>query len=130
MAMRSRSALVTLLWGMGLGALILGVGGRIAMRLIAEATTGTSGFTLGGTITVVFLGVMSGALGALILLAARALLRRWSPAPTVVYWAALLAISLRGLRPMDQLRAVLFLPLVAAFGALLQWRTWRYRRAS
>jgi hypothetical protein len=99
------------------------------MRLIAEATTGACGFTLGGTMTVVFLGAVSGALGALILLAARALLRRWSPAPTLLYWAALLAISLRGLRPVDQLRAALFLPLVAAFGALLQWRTWRYRKA-
>ena len=127
--MRLRSALATLFWGMGLGALVLGVGGRISMRLIAEATTGTSGFTLGGTMTVIFLGVVSGALGALVLLAARALLRRWSPAPTLVYWAALLAISLRGLRPVDQPRAVLFLPLVAAFGALLQWRTWRYRKA-
>ena len=123
-----RSALDTLLWGMGLGALILGVGGRISMRLIAEATTGTGSFSLGGTMTVVFLGVVSGALGALILLAARALLRRWSPAPTILYWTALLAISLRGLRPVDQLRAILFLPLVAAFGALLQWRTWRYRK--
>lgn len=122
-----RSALATLLWGIGLGALILGVGGRISMRLIAEATTGSGGFSVGGTMTVVFLGVVSGAFGALILLAARALLRRWSPAPTIVYWGALLAISLRGLRPVDQLRAVLFLPLVAAFGALLQWRTWRYR---
>ena len=125
-----RSALATLLWGMGLGALILGVGGRISMRLIAEATTGTGGFSVGGTLTVVFLGVVSGALGALILLGARALLRRWSPAPTILYWTALLAISLRGLRPVDQLRAILFLPLVAAFGALLQWRTWRYRRAA
>jgi hypothetical protein len=126
--MKPRSALATLFWGMSLGALILGVGGRISMRLIAEATTGTSGFPLGGKMNVIFLGVVSGALGVLILLAARVLLRRWSPAPTLVYWALLLAISLRGLRPVDQLRAVLFLPLVAAFGALLQWRTLRYRK--
>jgi len=128
--MKPRSALATLLWGMSLGALILGVGGRISMRLIAEATTGTGSFSVGGTMTVVFLGVVSGALGALILLAARALLRRWSPAPTILYWSTLLAISLRGLRPVDQLRALLFLPLVAAFGALLQWRTWRHRKAA
>jgi hypothetical protein len=127
--MKLRPLLSTLLWGMGLGALILGVGGRISMRLISEASTGTGGFTLGGTMTVIFMGVASGALGALILLAARVFLRRWSPAPSLLYWAALLAISLRGLRPVDQLRAILFLPLIAAFGALLQWRTWRYRRA-
>ena len=128
--MKLRPSLSTLLWGMGLGALILGVGGRISMRLISEASTGTGGFTLGGTMTVIFMGVACGALGALILLAARAFLRRWSPAPSLLYWAALLAISLRGLRPVDQLRAILFLPLVAAFGALLQWKTWRYRRAA
>jgi hypothetical protein len=118
----------TLLWGVLLGTVILGAGGRVAMRIVAEQTTGTSGFTLGGTATVVFLGLTSGAFGALILLAARLLLHRWPPATTVVYWTLLMAISLRGLRPVDPLRAVVFLPLVAAFGLLLQWRTWRYRR--
>lgn len=98
------------------------------MRVIAEATTGTSGFSLGGTLTVVFLGAVSGAIGGLLLLLARTLLRRWPPAPTVAFWLLLLALTLRGLRPVDQLRLLLFVPLVALFGALLQWRTWRYRR--
>lgn len=118
----------TLIWGVLLGTIILGAGGRLAMRIVAERTTGTSGFTLGGTATVVFLGLVSGLLGALILLAARMLLRRWPPATTVVYWTLLIAISLRGLRPVDPLRATVFLPLIVAFGTLLQWRTWHYRR--
>ena len=122
------AGIATLLWGAGLGALVLGVGGRVAMRVIAEATTGTSGFSLGGTVTVVFLGAVSGAVGGLLLLLARRLLRRWPPAPTVAFWLLLLALTFRGLRPLDQLRLVLFLPLVALFGTLLQWRTWRYRR--
>jgi hypothetical protein len=100
---------------MGLGVLVLGVGGRVAMRLVAEATTGAGGFSLGGTLTVVFLGLVSGAAGGLILLAARTLLRRWPPAPSLAFW-------------FDNLRLILVLPLVAVFGGLLQWRTWRYRR--
>lgn len=118
----------TLLWGVLLGTVILGGGSRVAMRIVAERTTGTSGFTFGGTATVVFLGLAGGTFGALILLAARILLRRWPPATTVVYWSLLIGLSLRGLRPLDPLRVVLFLPLVVSFGVLLQWRTWRFRR--
>ena len=124
----SRAGLGTILWGMGLGAVVLGMGGRVAMRVVAEATTGSGGFSIGGTLTVVFLGLAGGALGALILLVARTLLRRWPPAPSLLYWSLLLAITLRGLRPVDQLRLLLFLPLVAVFGILLQWRTWQYRQ--
>ena len=124
----AQAGLATILWGMGLGVLVLGVGGRVAMRLVAEATTGAGGFSLGGTLTVVFLGLVSGAAGGWILLAARTLLRRWPPAPSLAFWLLLLAITLRGLRPLDNLRLILFLPLVAVFGGLLQWRTWRYRR--
>ncbi len=126
---RARAVLLTLGWGLGLGALILGLGGRVAMRVIAVATTGTGGFSLGGTGTVVFLGLASGALGGLILLGARYLFWRWRPVTTVVFWLALTAITLRCLRPIDQLRLLTFLPLVALFGVLLQWLTFRYRRA-
>lgn len=123
-----RAGIATILWGWALGTLLLGVGGRVAMRIIAEATTGVSGFSLGGTFTVIFLGAMSGALAGLILLVARVLFRRWPPAPTVAFWLLLLALTLRGLQPLDQLRLALFLPVVGLFGVLLQWRTWRYRR--
>ena len=109
--------------------MILGVGGRVAMRVVAERTSGVSGFSFGGSATVVFLGAVSGAVGALILLGARRWLRRWSPAPTLCFWLLLIALTLRGLQPLDQLRLVLFLPLVIVFGALLQWRTWPYRQA-
>jgi hypothetical protein len=125
---RTRAALATVLWGIGLGAVVLGAGGRVGMRVIAEITTGTSGFSVGGSLTVLFLGAVSGAVGGLILLVVRSLFRRWPPLPTVLYWSLLLLITLRGLRPIDQLRLLVFLPLVAVFGLALQWRTWRYRR--
>jgi len=124
---RHRAAFYTVLWGAALGALILGVGGRVAMRLIAEATGGITAFSIGGSLTVLFLGAVSGAIGGMLLVGARALLRRWPPATTITFWLLLLAIALRGLHPVDRLRLLLFLPLVAMFGVLLQWRTWRYR---
>jgi hypothetical protein len=76
---------------------------------------------------VVLLGLASGLLGAGFLLLARTLFRRWPPLPTLIYWSLLLAITLRGLRPVDARRLLYFLPVVALFGVLLQWRTWRYR---
>lgn len=97
------------------------------MRFIAERTTGTSGFTLGGTATVVFLGLASGALGSLILALARHFLWRWRALTTVVFWLALAFLTMRGLRPVDPVRVVAFVPLVALFGIFLQARTFKYR---
>ncbi|MGH7561499.1 MAG: hypothetical protein ACRENB_10810 [Gemmatimonadales bacterium] len=116
----------TIIVATGLGALILGLGGRVAMHLVARLTTGTGSFTVGGTLTVILLGAVSGAAGGALLVAARALFRRWPPTTTITYWAALLTISLRGLKPIDELRLLLFLPLVLAFGVILQ--VWTFRR--
>jgi hypothetical protein len=114
---------VTVGYGAVLGALILGVGGRIAMRVIATATTGTSGFSLGGTLTVVFLGAASGTVTGVILSVTRVLLGRWPAARTIAFWLLLVAITLRGLRPLDPLRVALFLPLVVLLGILLSLLT-------
>ena len=124
---RQRGTILTLLWGVLLGCLVLGVGGRVAMRIIAEETTGTSGFSLGGTATVVFLGLASGLLGAVILVVARHFLWRRRPLTTVIFWLALAFLTWRGLRPVDPLRLMTFLPVVAIFGGLLQVSTFRYR---
>jgi hypothetical protein len=124
---RLRANAKTLLWGIGLGTLILGFGGRVAMRIIAESTTGASGFTLGGTATVVFLGLVSGVAGALILVAARHFLWRWRPVTTILFWLLLAFLTLRALRPVDQLRLATFVPVVVLFGVLLQALTFRYR---
>jgi hypothetical protein len=114
-----RRALVTVGYGAALGALILGIGGRIAMRVVATSTTGTSGFSLGGTLTVVFLGAASGAVAGVILSITRALLWRWPAARAIAFWLVLVAITLRGLRPLDPLRVALFVPLVLLLGVLL-----------
>jgi hypothetical protein len=122
-----RAGLKTVLWGMLVGVVILGVGGRVAMRGIALATVGAGGFSVGGTMTVLFLGLVSGAAGGLILFTARSFFHRWPPLPTLAYWGALVFLAFRGLHPVDTLRLALFLPLIALYGLLLQWRTWRYR---
>jgi hypothetical protein len=115
-----RRALVTVGYGAALGTLILGVGGRIAMRVIAMATSGATGVSFGGTLTVVFLGAASGAAAGAILSVTRALLRRWPAAQAITFGLLLIAIALRGLRPLDTLRVALFLPLVVLVGILLQ----------
>jgi len=118
-----RRALLTVLYGTVLGTLILGVGGRVAMRVIAMATSGTTGFSFGGTMTVVFLGAAAGAVTGVILAVTRAGLARWPTAQTVIFWLVLVAITLRGLRPLDTLRVALFLPLVLLLAVLLQVAT-------
>ena len=125
---RAQAALATLRWGALIGLVVLGIGGRVAMRVIAEASTGSGSFSPSGTFTVVAMGVFSGIAGAVLLLIARTTVWRWPPAPTLVFHGLLLLVTLRGLRPLDEQRLLLFLPLVAAFGMLLQWRTWQYRR--
>ena len=126
----TRAGVLTCLAGAALGLLVLGGGGRAAMHAIARINTGSGGFTLGGTATVVLLGALSGAAGGLLLFLARLLLHRWPPLPTLAFWGGLVALTLRGLSPVDSLRLALFLPPVVVFGTLLQGVTWRWRPVS
>jgi len=114
--------------GAGVGLLVLGVGGRVAMRLIALRNGTPTGLTVGGTMTVVFLGLVSGVAGALLLAlsdaaAARLTRRRPAARPWVrrgAFALLLLLVTLRGLRGSPPIGLPMFLPLVAAFGALLE----------
>ena len=115
----------TILLAAGLGAIVLGVGGRIGMHLIARSTTGSGRFTLGGTLTVIGLGIACGLLGGLVLVGVRRFLHRWSPLPFVLYWVFLIGITLRGINPIDGQKAMVFLPIVILFGIVLEWSTYR-----
>lgn len=117
-------AVSTVLTGAALGLILLGIGGRLAMHGIAIITTGRGGFTLGGTLTVVALGGLSGVTAGLILAVARLLLHRWYLATSTAYWGLLAVLVLHGLRPIDPLRLLWFLPLTVIFGIILQWITW------
>ena len=117
----------TLMLGAIIGAFVLGGGGRIAMHVIARATTGTGSFTLGGTLTVIALGAISGLVGALFLIGARRVFSKWSPTPTVVYWALLILVTLRGINPVEPLKVAVFFPVVIVFGLALQLSTYQKR---
>lgn len=109
-----------LLLGVIIGAVVLGMGGRIAMRGIAVLSDAPPGFSAGGSVTVVLLGAVSGLVGALILVALRFFLAgRWL-LQTILFYAVLVLITLRGLRPLDSQRVFLFLPLVLVYGVLLR----------
>src|SRR5213592_3391570 len=53
--------------GAATGAVFLGVGGRLAMHAFALATARAAGFTLRGSLNVVFAGAITGAIGGLLL---------------------------------------------------------------
>ncbi len=59
----ARRFVITVLAGAGAGLLFLGIGGRIAMRIIAALAGQAPGFSVGGTLTVVLLGGLWGAPG-------------------------------------------------------------------
>jgi hypothetical protein len=106
--------------GLGLGAVVLGVGGRIAMRGIALLSGAPGSFSLGGSLTVVLLGALSGLAGALILMVLCTFLSgRWL-IQTILFYGILVLITLRGLRPLDPPRLLLFIPLVLAYALLLR----------
>lgn len=120
--------------GTGIGLIVLGVGGRVAMRLIALASGTPPGWTLGGTSTVVFLGAVSGAGGALLLAvshAAAGWIARGAGAAAwtrhTLFATLLLLVTLRGLHGSPRGSYLYFLPLVAVYGVLME-RASRRRR--
>jgi hypothetical protein len=102
------------------------------MRGIALLDGQTGGFSIGGTTTVVFLGAISGLVGALVFVGLGALLRQRRFLRAALFWAFLILITLRGLRPLDTQRVLLFLPLVILYGSSLQvaWCRLRSKRGS
>jgi len=106
--------------GIGIGAVVLGIGSRVAMRGIAVLSGAPPGFSFGGSLTVVLLGALSGLVGALVLMLLRTFLpRRWL-LQTLLFYAILILITLRGLRPVDTQRLFLFMPLVLVYVFLLR----------
>ena len=122
--------LVGLLLGAGVGLVILGVGGRVAMRAIALATNTRPGFSFGGTGTVVFLGASSGVGGGLLY----ALLHRLNPRRrllrSALFGLVLVLLTLRGLWPIQPLALEWFMPLALAYGAIVDvaYTAWSRRR--
>ena len=105
--------------GVAVGLPILGIGGRIAMRLIAHATSVAPSFSVGGTVTVLSLGALSGAAGGVIYAVLVRLLRHRAAVRVLVFALVLVLLTLRGASPFTPLTLSLFLPLTLLYGAAL-----------
>lgn len=62
-----KPAILHLLVASVVGAVVLGVGGRVLMRIIALANGGAGGFSIAGSLEVVAAGALFGAIGGLLL---------------------------------------------------------------
>ncbi len=126
------SWLFALLLGGAVGFVVLGIGGRIAMRAIGIANGVPTGFSIGGTATVVLLGLASGIGGGLLY----ALLYRFVLRPRLVrsalFTLALVLLTLRGLRPIQPLALEWFMPLALGYGAIVDviYSRWASRRTA
>lgn len=70
-----RKTLVSLVAGIVLGALFIGGGGRVVMRILAHADGRDPGFSAGGTAEILIYGALAGGAGALAYMALRKI--RW-----------------------------------------------------
>ncbi|MBA3340390.1 MAG: hypothetical protein H0T48_00990 [Gemmatimonadaceae bacterium] len=121
--MRGRIGAI-IVYGALLGALILGGGGRVAMRAITIMNGVQGSVTPSGTLTVVLAGAASGIGGAVIYLIAAVIVRHVAPKREwirhFVFGGSLMLVTLRGLNPVDLVRLALFTPLVASFAMALE----------
>ena len=112
-----------------LGAVILGIGSRIGMRVIAIAQGQGPSFTFEGTLTVVLLGTATGAAVAVLFLLARTAFPNRRLARVSLFWTLLALFVWRGLNPISALNAAVFAPLFLLHGSLLTvyWCRVRFR---
>lgn len=117
---RLRIAGLAALSGLLVGAVVLGLGGRLLMHAVALALRGTGGFTWGGTLEVVAAGALFGLAGGLLLLAVphrRAGMR--APLHVVVLFAFIALTSNAARSAVAGVTWPTKLPVLLAFIALL-----------
>ena len=103
-----------LLRGALLGLLILGIGGRLLMRVIAHMEGRVPAFTLPGSLTVVFAGTVAGLLAGLIYHVLRRFVRRpWIRTAAFIVICEL--ISWRGVHGLLPLPQVMFMTLALVY---------------
>jgi hypothetical protein len=128
----NRPWLFALLLGAAVGFVVLGIGGRIAMRAIAIANGVPGGFSLDGTATVVLLGLASGIGGGLLYALLHRYVARPRPVRSVLFTLALVLLTLRGLHPIQPLALEWFMPLALGYGAIVDvvYSRWASRRTA
>jgi hypothetical protein len=110
--------------GAGLGLVLLGIGGRVAMRVVALSQDQPPVLSGGGTLTVVAAGAAAGAVGALLHALVRLGTRSWrgpglSLLRLTLFVVLLALVTARGLHGSPG-PTWLFWLLVAAYAAALQ----------
>jgi hypothetical protein len=101
-----------------LGLVILGIGSRLLMRVVALMQGTAGAWTFGGTITVVFLGTVSGfAAGLIYHLLRRFVARPWIRTTAFVVICGL--ISWRGVHGVPLNQQAMFMALALAYLAIV-----------
>lgn len=118
-----RSLPIALVLGAATGAVFLGVGGRVAMRVFALLTDRAPGWSFGGTMTVVFMGAVFGMIGGLLLWLGRRFFRTSPLARGALFWIPLTFLYLRVLSPLNSDSLIAFTPFVVLYGIVL-YRIW------
>jgi hypothetical protein len=94
------------------------------MRLVAVGTSRPGAFTLEGSLTVIFFGIIAGlAGGAIYAILARFLPRR-TATRSLFFHLIIVLLTLRGVSPATAFTVSLFLPLTVLYAMLLDliWR--------
>lgn len=101
----TKKIIIVMLAGLAVGAVILGIGGRIAMRMVALAAGEKLRFSVGGTAEIILAGAGGGTLGGLLFL----IVQRFVPQ----------AGSRRGMKLGAALLAIAVVPLLLSLGGLV-----------
>jgi len=106
--------------GLVSGAVVLGLGGRLLMRVVAIAIHGSGGFSLGGSLEVLAAGALFGTLGGLLLPFVPGQLGRWGAlAHTVVVFVLIALTSDAARGAASGVAWPARVPVLLAFGGLL-----------
>ena len=114
-----RSLPTALTLGALVGAIFLGVGGRIAMRIFALMEGREPGFSVGGTLPVILMGAVFGVIGGFLLWLGRRLFKRSPIARGAMFWIPLTTLFLKGLSPLTENSLMAFAPFYLAYGAVV-----------
>ena len=114
-----RSFVTAITLGAIVGTIFLGIGGRTAMRIFAMLEGRAPGWSVGGTMTIVFMGAAWGTLGGILLWLGRRYFKRSPVARGLVFWIPLTLLYLRGLSPLSTNSLIAFTPFYLAYGAVL-----------
>jgi hypothetical protein len=118
-----RSLLTALALGAAVGAVFLGIGGRVAMRIFALLMDRPPGWSFGGSMTVVFMGAVFGTIGGVLLWTGRRFFRTSPIARGALFWVPLTFLYLRVLSPLTSESLIAFTPFVVSYGVVL-YRIW------